>query len=213
MKKKLFSLIVATFLFVISLPIISYAVAVNFDDVPSDTVVNNTYSSQGVTFTSSIGGNVYAWGSILAHSTPNVVTINNSSIGDFSESVGVITATFSCSPTQVTLWALPDDDDDPAFLRAYDSSDNEIDSYTKSASNFEPELMTVTAPAGQSIAYVRFAGLNGETVAFDDLTFTGGICDSHMSVPTMSEWGMIIFMILSGIGALYFMKRQKKFKE
>lgn len=213
MKNKVISLMISTFLFVIGLPVISYAAAVNFDDVSSDTVVNSQYSSQGVIFTSSIGGNVYAWSSILAYSTPNVVTINNSDNGDFAEVTAVITATFSCSPTQVTLWALPDDNDDPAFLRAYDSTDNEIDSYTKAASNFEPELMTVTAPAGQSIAYVRFAGLNGDTVAFDDLTFTGGICDSRMSVPAMSEWGMIIFMIFSGIGALYFMKRQKKFEK
>jgi glucose/arabinose dehydrogenase len=29
------------------------------------------------------------------------------------------------------------------------------------------------------------------------------------SVPTMNEWGMIIFMILAGVGALYYLRRQR----
>lgn len=30
------------------------------------------------------------------------------------------------------------------------------------------------------------------------------------SVPTMSEWGMLVFMLLAGFGSLYFLKRQRK---
>jgi hypothetical protein len=30
------------------------------------------------------------------------------------------------------------------------------------------------------------------------------------SVPTMTEWGMIIFMILAGLGAVYYMRRQRR---
>jgi len=27
-------------------------------------------------------------------------------------------------------------------------------------------------------------------------------------IPTMSEWGMIIFMVVAGIGAIYYLKRR-----
>jgi hypothetical protein len=30
------------------------------------------------------------------------------------------------------------------------------------------------------------------------------------TIPTMNEWGMIIFMVLAGLGAVYYMMRQKR---
>ena len=30
------------------------------------------------------------------------------------------------------------------------------------------------------------------------------------AIPTMNEWGMIIFMVLAGLGALYCFRRQRK---
>lgn len=53
-----------------------------------------------------------------------------------------------------------------------------------------------------------------------DLTANGVIVDpggpgqqrQQVAVPTMTEWGMIIFMILAGIGAVYYMRRQKTFR-
>jgi|GEM_PF-2415532 len=38
------------------------------------------------------------------------------------------------------------------------------------------------------------------------------ITDNPASVPTLSEWGMIIFALLTGLGAIYFMRRQKTAK-
>jgi hypothetical protein len=37
-----------------------------------------------------------------------------------------------------------------------------------------------------------------------------GMCQGLVSVPTMNEWGMIIFMALAGLGAVYYLRRQKK---
>lgn len=31
-----------------------------------------------------------------------------------------------------------------------------------------------------------------------------------LSVPTMTEWGMIIIMLLAGLGAVYHLRRQKR---
>jgi hypothetical protein len=36
--------------------------------------------------------------------------------------------------------------------------------------------------------------------------------DPSTAVPTMTEWGMMIFVILAGLGAVYFMRRQKTVK-
>ena len=54
----------------------------------------------------------------------------------------------------------------------------------------------------------------------DDLTANGVIVDpsgpgqqrqqQQVAVPTMNEWGMIIFMILAGIGAVYYVRRQRR---
>ncbi len=33
--------------------------------------------------------------------------------------------------------------------------------------------------------------------------------DIPRSVPTMNQWGMIIFMVLAGLGAVYFMRRKR----
>ena len=37
-----------------------------------------------------------------------------------------------------------------------------------------------------------------------------GICQNGgTEIPTMNEWGMIIFMVFAGLGAVYFMRKQK----
>jgi hypothetical protein len=33
-----------------------------------------------------------------------------------------------------------------------------------------------------------------------------------VAVPTMTEWGMIIFMAFAGLGAVYYMRRQRSVK-
>jgi len=32
--------------------------------------------------------------------------------------------------------------------------------------------------------------------------------DPVVSIPTLTEWGMIIFMILAGLGSVYYLRRQ-----
>jgi hypothetical protein len=39
---------------------------------------------------------------------------------------------------------------------------------------------------------------------------TTGTCQGLSSIPTMNEWGMIIFMLLAGVGAVYYLRRQKR---
>ncbi len=66
--------------------------------------------------------------------------------------------------------------------------------------------------------------VNGNTITLhltdgqlgDDTGLDGVIVDQGgpggppVSVPTMNEWGMIIFMIFAGLGAFYYLRRQRK---
>ena len=51
----------------------------------------------------------------------------------------------------------------------------------------------------------QFSGIWG---AIPDLAIE--ITSEPTSVPTINEWGMIIFMMLAGAGSLYFIRRQRK---
>jgi hypothetical protein len=217
MEKRFKQLSLLVSLLILFIPVTCYAVSINFDGVADETVINNTYASQGVTFTSSCFGchappnDVFVLSSPIARSSSNVVSVFPNHYygpnGSFDENFGgIITATFSCYPTSVSIWAIPDGQNQIAFLRAYNASDVMIDQYISSGTS--PELMTVNAPSGQSIAYVTFAGSGDNEVAFDDLSFSGGQC----AIPTLNEWGMIIFVVLAGLGAVYYLRRQKTAK-
>jgi hypothetical protein len=223
MKIKVVLLALFGFLLVIAVPVTSNAVQISFDDVPNGTVINNTYSSKRVTFTNTCTNtchsgpatnDAFAFQSPIARSQSNVVSAFPPSgcpvappTGSFTTNEATLTARFTCGPTQVSIWAIPDSSNGSGALFAYDSSNNLIDESHSSGNN--NELLTVNAPPGQSIAYVDFGGGGTDTSAFDDLTFTGGTCDST-TVPTMTEWGMIIFVVLAGLGAVYFIRRQRR---
>lgn len=40
----------------------------------------------------------------------------------------------------------------------------------------------------------------------DDTTING----PPLGIPTLNEWGMIIFIILAGLGSVYYLRRQKR---
>ena len=82
----------------------------------------------------------------------------------------------------------------------------------------------VTAIYGSSIA---FAGWQADTglikririndttannliISFDNLTVEGGAPVTNESVPTMTEWGMIIFIALAGLGSVYYLRRARR---
>jgi hypothetical protein len=43
----------------------------------------------------------------------------------------------------------------------------------------------------------------------DNFDLDAGLRSASM-VPTLTQWGMIIFVVLAGLGAVYFMRRQKR---
>ena len=72
---------------------------------------------------------------------------------------------------------------------------------------------TLTALA--SVAFETFCSGNpnppipGEDYAYVDNVIVSSQ-DPPASIPTMTEWGMIIFILLAGLGAVYFIRRQRR---
>jgi predicted outer membrane repeat protein len=59
--------------------------------------------------------------------------------------------------------------------------------------------------------YVRIWDGNGDGTAIVDIGAYEYDAPLY-GIPTMNEWGMIIFMVLSGLGAVYYLRRQKTVK-
>jgi hypothetical protein len=90
--------------------------------------------------------------------------------------------------------------------------------FTKSSSN--PLFSISGAPAWRNertyTPYVMqdgkgwrmyYSGRNSPTGVYS-IGFTN--LNGSMAIPTMSEWGMIIFMVFAGLGAVYYLRRQKR---
>jgi len=68
-----------------------------------------------------------------------------------------------------------------------------------------------TAPAGAKSAavYGYFGGPSdvSHSVNFDDMFLEAA---PNAAIPTMNEWGTLIFMTLAGIGSVYYLRRQSR---
>jgi len=73
--------------------------------------------------------------------------------------------------------------------------------------------VNVTAPRGGSYSNSLAAGAldtsNGSNAAPAVATLTANPAPAAMPIPTLSEWGMIIFMMLVGLISIYYLRRQK----
>jgi hypothetical protein len=91
---------------------------------------------------------------------------------------------------------------------------------------------TVLISGSNSNPLLTFSTVNGGTVVHinHDMTYTTDTIDANalrlllnaveyssgcrqrtiQSVPTMTEWGMITFLLLAGLGSVYFLRRQKR---
>jgi hypothetical protein len=48
------------------------------------------------------------------------------------------------------------------------------------------------------------------TVTYEAFAIAAGSVTQPATVPTMTEWGMIVFMLLAGLGSVYYLRRQKR---
>jgi len=64
-----------------------------------------------------------------------------------------------------------------------------------------PITIQLISPAGNGYS---------KQIAYQTTGTCQGLPFATTSVPTMTEWGMIIFMVLAGLGAVYYMRRQRR---
>ena len=77
--------------------------------------------------------------------------------------------------------------------------------------------LTETGPAGYTAEFSCDGGTlvgNQLTITQAGTTITCTIANTFTpviptSVPTLSEWGMIIFMVLMGLGSIYYLRRRR----
>lgn len=198
-------------------PLYGYAqTTINFDidpasnPIPDDTVINNTYSTQGVTF--SCVGCTTASSDVFAESAPAYAVSDPNVISIFSytpnirASDGTIEARITCPirgqrVTSVTIQATGYYDNAAAFLYAYDSGDVQVSGSIDYMTSYSTSQMIVSA---SDIEYVRFSGYSTfQGATFDDLVFT--CSGQQIAVPGMNQWGMMIFFVFAGLGAVYYL--------
>ena len=88
-------------------------------------------------------------------------------------------------------------------LMVVDRTDNSIRVFARTATGNISPLMTLSgAGTGLSSPF----GIDMDSTG----GFTGiGPAQQQASVPTMTEWGMIIFMLLAGCGAFYYLRKKR----
>lgn len=67
----------------------------------------------------------------------------------------------------------------------------------------------IAGPSGATVfdRQIVLSQCNGGTITSDQILIGGG---AAAAVPTLNEWGMIIFMVLLGVGSVYYLRRQKR---
>ena len=83
------------------------------------------------------------------------------------------------------------------------------------ASNTNPINFNVSLTAGMTYVLVIIDDTFGQNGLDFAVTITGPgniYLRSNTAVPTMNEWGMIIFVVLAGLGAAYYLRRQEETK-
>ena len=159
---------------------------IDFNDVAPGTIVNETYSSRGVTFrrapsesqnTCGAGSNVYANNNGGLFATNAVSLCSGDFAADFSEnSQGRIEADFSAPVSTVCIHVDPtgfqpgSQPGATGFIEAFDGQGGSIVKTTSAPD--APQTICVQAPRGINISSVQFAGSGAGFAVFDDLEVT-----------------------------------------
>ena len=111
------------------------------------------------------------------------------------------TATFNTSQTRVGFYVKTNDPDNTTIeVFTNGNPQGSIQFDTGNPATF----IGVEDPDGFNSVTVTVQNNHNGFIAIDDFRFEGGIS----AIPTMTEWGMIIFMVLAGLGAVYYLRRQ-----
>jgi hypothetical protein len=129
-----------------------------------------------------------------------------------TSSDGSIEARFNCPVTgqrvtSVSIQATGYYNNAAAIVSAYDAGDIQVAASIDYMSSLQTSQLIVSA---SDIEYVRFSGYSTfQGATFDDLVFT---CAGQriLAIPSMNQWGMMLFLVLAGFGGVYYLYRRKK---
>ena len=195
---------------------------INFDGVPSGTLINNHYS--GVTLSDPVpgsDGNVYALYDPIAASAPNVVGVNGTNIA-YDASSGAVKALFATQQSTVSIDAqpiLPPEFLLPVkrqpFLEAFDNKNNYLGEvlypYTYPSPQFGSWATLTFSSATNNISYVIFSSQNNDDPSttnvygsFDNLRF-GTLTNTwalNVSGPTTATAGKAFNITVTAVNGL-----------
>ena len=178
---------------------------INFDNLSADTAVTNQYPE--ATFSSTFGNTNWAVADNFGSSLPNIIgtgpTVSNISADeptyiDFTNPVHNLTF----------VGVAIDDVGKVAEVRVFVNGNlnSTVDIIGQGNVNVP---VTVDLSAFQNVTRIEIVNItDGEGMGWDDFSFNVGA--TSISVPIMNQWGMIIFILLAGLGAVYYLRRQRR---
>jgi len=203
MKMRLFSL---SFLFAVLLLYsnVEAQTIINFDNLGNNVEVTNQYPE--ATFSSTGGYTNWTTAQNLGSSLPNFICTGPTGGGincaqptyiDFTNPVYNLTF----------LGVGINDTETVAQVRVFvnGSPSSTVDVIGQGNPNVP---VTVNLSAFQNVTRIEIINITDSGgIGWDDFTFDVG--GTSVSIPTMTEWGMIIFIIFAGIASVYSIRRQR----
>lgn len=193
--------------FLLVLLLVSQAEAqtiINFDNLSADIAVTNQYPE--ATFSSSPGNTNWTSAQNLGSSLPNFICTGPISGGidcaqptyiDFTDPVDSLTF----------LGVGINDTGTVAQVRVFVNGNLASTVNVIGQGNGDVPV-TVDLSFFQHVTRIEIVNItDGGGIGWDDFSFEIG---ARTSVPTMTEWGMIIFMLIAGLGAVYYIRKQRR---
>ena len=177
---------------------------INFNSIADEELITGQYSGSGVTFSGALYGMTNASDTADFPGNGGGVIASNWIYGSGNQGLS-FTATFNTSHTRVGFYVKTNDTDNTTIeVFTNGNPQGSIPFDTTNPATF----IGVEDPDGFNRVTVTVQNNDNGFIAIDDFRFEGG----NTAIPTMTEWGMIIFMVLAGLGAVYYLRRHKTAK-
>jgi len=180
---------------------------INFNSIADEELITGQYSGSGVTFSGALYGLTDPGDLVFFPSNGGGVIASNW-LYDGGGNQGLsFTATFTSMQTKVGFNVETNDPDNTTIEVFTNGNPQGSIPFDTSQSVI---FIGVEDPNGFNSVTVTVQNNENGFIAIDDFRFEGG--NATASIPTMNEWGMIIFVVLAGLGAVYYLRRQKTVK-
>ena len=177
---------------------------INFNSIADAELITGQYAGSGVIFSGALYGMTNSGDTQDFPINGGGVIASNWIYGIGNQGLS-FTASFNSIRTRVGFYVKTNDPDNTTIeVLLNGNTQGSILFNTSSPATF----IGVEDPNGFNSITVTVTNIDNGFIAIDDLRFEGGTITT--AVPTLSQWGMIIFMALAGLGAVYYLRRQRR---